>query len=131
MALTSDEIRKPPSCAIMNMMGLLCQGQYPPSPGFNYLLRGWHTNLLVWAALNPWVQCCITKATIFSAPKVRRHMRGLTRDCFLFSWCVNYSYEELQRQKNSITFSCTFNEFTEKIPSRCYCHHQYQHTSTL
>lgn len=34
------------------------------------------------AELNPWVQSCITKATIFSASKVRRHMHGLTKNFF-------------------------------------------------
>ena len=87
----SAEIMKPPSCTILNMVGLLYQGQYDLSPGFNYHLCGWHTILLVCTELNPWVQSCITKATIFSASKVRRHMHGLTKDfffliCELFIW---------------------------------------------
>lgn len=87
----SAEIMKPPSCTILNTVGLLYQGQYHLSPGFNYRLCGWHTNLLVCTELNPWVQSCITKATIFSAPKIRRHMHGLKKDCFfliceLFIW---------------------------------------------
>lgn len=114
------------------MVGLLYQGQYHLSPGFNYRLCGWHTNLLVCAELNPWVQSCITKATIFSAPKIRRHMHGLTTDCF-FLICELFIWR-LSKIQNSITFSCTFNEFT--LPKRYLadvyqCHDQHEHTFIL
>lgn len=114
------------------MVGLLYQGQYHLSPGFNYHLCGWHTNLLVCAELNPWVQSCITKATIFSAPKIRRHMHGLTTDCF-FLICELFIWR-LSKIQNSITFSCTFNEFT--LPKRYLadvyqCHDQHEHTFIL
>lgn len=60
-------------------------------------------------------------------------MHGLTKDCFFF-WSVNYSYEDLRRYKNSITFSCTFNEFTllKRYLADVYrCHHQCEHTVIL
>lgn len=95
IALVSAEIMKPPNCTVLNMVGLLYQGQYDLSPGFNYHLLWMTYNFYLSALeLNPWVQSCITKASCFLIKSQETY--AWPDKEFFFSGSVNYSYEDLQ-----------------------------------
>lgn len=90
---------------------------------------GWHTILLVCTELNPWVQSCITKATIFFLHQSQETYAWPDGNFF---WSLNYSYEDLQRFKiQSLYFIAEFNLLKRGLTDVYLCHHQCEHRFIL